>query len=99
MEYIYSALLLHKGNKAVDEGSLESVLKAAGIKADNSRIKAVVAALEGVNIDEVISQASLQPVATATTPSATESPPEKKEKPKEEEKKEEEVVGLGALFG
>ncbi len=99
MEYVYSALLLHSAGKEVNETNVKKVLEGAGIKVDEARIKALVAALEGVNIEEVIKQAAL-PVATA--PAKEEKKAEEKEKPKpeEEEKKAEEAVsGLASLFG
>ena len=101
MEYVYSAMVLHAAKKPVTEEGITSVLKAAGIHADASRVKALVAALEGVNIDEAIATAVAAPVAAAA-PAAKE---EKKEEKKKEEKKEEKVseaeaaAGLSALFG
>ncbi|MGC9189793.1 MAG: 50S ribosomal protein L12, partial [Conexivisphaera sp.] len=58
MEYVYAALLLHKAGKGVDEDSLKKVVEAAGISADEIRIKALVAALSQVNIDEVLKSAT-----------------------------------------
>jgi len=99
MEYIYGALLLHKAGHKVTEESLRKVLEAAGAKADSTKIKAVVASLEGVNIDEAMKKAAM-PVAAAAP---AESKVEKKEEKKapEEEKKTEEAAaaGLSALFG
>ncbi|HVL47212.1 MAG TPA: 50S ribosomal protein L12, partial [Candidatus Thermoplasmatota archaeon] len=54
MEYVYSALLLHSAGKKVDEAGVTAVLKAAGVEANEARVKALVAALDGVNIDEAI---------------------------------------------
>ena len=56
MEYIYAALLLHKAGKPVKEESVKAVLTAAGIAVDDARVKALVAALDGVNIEEAISK-------------------------------------------
>ena len=99
MEYIYGALLLHKAGHKVTEESLRKVLEAAGAKPDSAKIKAVVASLEGVNIDEAMKKAAM-PVAAAAP---AESKAEKKEDKKapEEEKKTEEAAaaGLSALFG
>ena len=67
MEYVYAAMLLHKAGKKVDESSVKKVLEAAGVKADDGRIKALVAALEGVNIEEAIKTAA---VAAAPAPAA-----------------------------
>jgi large subunit ribosomal protein L12 len=64
MEYIYAALLLHKAGKPINEESVKAVLTAAGIAVNDARIKALVAALDGINIDEAISKAAA-PVAVA----------------------------------
>ncbi len=99
MEYVYAALMLHSAGKKVDESGLLNVLKAGGIQVDEARVKALVAALEGVNIDEAIKSAAV-PTAAAAPAAAPAKPEEKKEEKKEEEKKEEEALaGLGALFG
>jgi len=102
MEYVYSAMVLHAAKKPVTEDGVTAVLKAAGVTPDAARVKALVAALEGVNIDEAIATAVAAPVAAA--PAA--GPAEKKEEKKKEEKKEEKGVseaeaaaGLSALFG
>jgi len=104
MEYVYAAMLLHKAGKPVDEDNVTRVLTAAGINADPARVKALVAALSEVNIDEAIkSSTAFMPVAAPAAPTVTpaEQKPAKEEKKKEEEgKKEEEALeGLGALFG
>ncbi len=65
MEYIYAAMLLHKAGQKVEEASVKKVLEAAGVKPDEARVKALVAALDGVNIDEAIKKAAV-PVAAAT---------------------------------
>ncbi|MEM7813611.1 MAG: 50S ribosomal protein P1 [Candidatus Aenigmatarchaeota archaeon] len=98
MNYIYAALLLHSAGKPINEEGLRAVVAATGTEPDVSRIKAMVSALEGVNIDEAISKAAM-PVAASAAPAA---PAEKKvEASAEEEKKkaEEAVEGLSALFG
>ncbi len=99
MEYIYAAMLLHKAKKPVDEASVTKILEAAGLKPEPARVKALVAALDGVDIEKAIEKAAVAPVI-AEIPAAA----EKKEKPKkskEEEKQEESkaAAGLGALFG
>jgi len=109
MEYVYAAMLLHKAGKPIDEKNLTDVLTAAGINADPIKVKALVASLTEVNIDEAIkSSPAMTPVATAApaaTPASTgpaaAKPGEEKKKKEEEEKKREEaaVEGLGALFG
>ena len=99
MEYIYSALLLHSAKKEINAENITKVLQAAGITPDEARVKALVAALEGVNIQEAISKAAM-PVAAAP---AAEAKAEKKEEKKEEEdvekRAEQAVEGLSSLFG
>ncbi len=104
MEYVYAALLLHKAGKPVDENGVTSVLKAAGVNVNEARVKALVASLEGVNIDEAISKAAIAaaPAPAAAAPAA--GAPAAAAAPKEEEKKKEEeeatgMEGLSALFG
>ena len=99
MEYIYAALLLHKAGKKVDENGVKAVLTAAGVAANESRIKALVAALDGVNIEEAISRAAIAPVAVAAAGAAA--APAKEESTEEHKKEDEEsgMAGLGALFG
>lgn len=102
MEYVYSAMLLHSAGKPVTEENLKKVLVAAGVKADDARLKALTAALEGVNIDEAIKTAVAIPAAAApAAPAAGPSEKKKEEKKDDEEKvsEEEAAAGLGALFG
>lgn len=95
MEYVYAAMLLHKAGKKVDENSVKKVLEAAGIHADDGRVKALVSALDGVDIDAAIKEAAVAQVVAA--PAAVE---HKKEEKKEEKKDEgAAAAGLGALFG
>lgn len=109
MEYIYAALLLHHAGKEIKEENVKAVMTAAGIAVEDVRVKSLVAALQGVNIEEAISKAAF--AAPAAAPAAQAAPaaapaaraaPAAEEKKKEEEKKEEEesgMAGLGALFG
>lgn len=103
MEYIYAALILHNAEKEVSEDAVTAILTAAGIDVDESRVKALIAALDGVNIEEAISKAAVAPVAAAAPAAAA--PVEaavEEEEEKEEDKEEEEesgMAGLGALFG
>ncbi len=102
MEYVYAALLLHNSGKKITEKDINVVLKAAGIDADPSRVKALIAALEGVNIGEAISQAAFTPVqapAATTHAEAASVAEEKKEEKKKEEAEETGMEGLSALFG
>jgi large subunit ribosomal protein L12 len=109
MEYVYAALLLHKLKQNITEDSIKNVVQAAGVTPDDVRVKALVAALSEVKIDEALKAAPVA-VAGAAAPAAAgpaaggggtgataaggEAPP------KEEEKKEEEALeGLSSLFG
>jgi large subunit ribosomal protein L12 len=104
MEYIYSAMLLHSAGQKITEEHVKKVLTAAGVKPDEGRIKALVASLDGVNIDEAIKTAAV-PVAAAPAAPTGAKTEEKKEEKKEKEKKKEDVseeeaaAGLSALFG
>jgi large subunit ribosomal protein L12 len=103
MEYVYAALLLHKAGKPVDENGVTSVLKSAGVAVNEARVKALVAALEGVNIEEAISKAAIAaapaPVAAAAGAPAAAAADEKGEEKKKEEEEATGMEGLGALFG
>ena len=104
MEYVYSALVLHAAGKEVTEDAVSAVLKAAGIEPDISRIKALTASLEGVDIDEAIATAVAAPAeapAAGAAPAADGGSTKEEEKEEEEEEvsEEEAAAGLGALFG
>lgn len=53
MEYTYAALILEESGEELNETNLTAVLDAAGCNVDESRVKALVAALEGVDVDGV----------------------------------------------
>ena len=104
MEYVYAALLLHSAGKSVTEEGIRNIVAASGVDADDVRIKALVAALEGVDITAVLSQAAAVPVAAAAAPvaaaTAAAAPAAKEEEEESKEAAEESgVEGLGALFG
>lgn len=106
MENIYAAMLLHKAGKEVNEQSVTSVLTAAGITADTVQVKALIAALSEVNIDEAIKAApTMMAAAPAAAAPAEQKPaaaaPEDKKKKAEDDKAKEDAAleGLGALFG
>jgi large subunit ribosomal protein L12 len=101
MEYIYSALVLHAAGKQVSEDAVAAILKSAGVEPDVSRIKALTASLEGVNIDEAIASAMVAAAPAAAAPAHAGPAAPAKEEPKEEEavSEEEAAAGLSALFG
>jgi len=99
MEYIYSAMLLHSAGKEITEASVTSILKAAGMEADSAKVKALIASLKDVNIEEAIEKAAtVQAAPVVTAAPAAEA---KKEAPVEEKGKTEEEAaqGLSSLFG
>jgi len=102
MEYVYAAMLIHKAGGKVEEATVKKVLEAAGVTPDEARVKALVASLENVNIDEAVEKAAVVGAApAAAAPAADDAAPAKEEKSEEDEKKgeEEAAAGLGALFG
>ncbi|MFT4260975.1 MAG: 50S ribosomal protein P1 [Candidatus Woesearchaeota archaeon] len=102
MEYVYAAMLLHRAGQKVDEASVTKVLTAANITVDDGRVKSLIAALDGVDIEEAIKSAVVSSAAAPAAASAGSDAPaeEKKEEKKEEEKDDTEAAaGLGALFG
>jgi large subunit ribosomal protein L12 len=104
MEYVYAALLLHKLKQNITEDNVKNVIKATGATPDEIRVKALVAALSEVNIDEALKAAptALSPTVPSAagggSSSATSAAPKEEEK-KEEKKEEEALEGLSALFG
>ena len=100
MEYVYSAMLLHSAKKEINEAHVTKVLEAAGITPDSARVKALVASLKNVNIEEAIAKAAVS-ATPAAAPAAGHGDHKAEAKPKEEEKKTEEeaAAGLASLFG
>jgi len=98
MELIYSALLLHTAKQPINEENVNKILNAAGIAPNSIKIKALIAALENVNIDEAISKASM-PVAAAAPVEAKEEKKEEKKEEDAEKRAEQAVEGLAGLFG
>ncbi|QLJ52692.1 MAG: hypothetical protein Sv326_0517 [Candidatus Fermentimicrarchaeum limneticum] len=97
MEYVYAAMLLHSAKQPISEDNVAKVVVASGMQVDQAKVKALVSALQGVNIEDAIKQAAM-PVAAVPAQAA----PEAKKEEKKEEKKpsaEEAAAGLSALFG
>ena len=99
MEYIYAALLLHRLNKPITEDNIRNVLTAAGANVNDARVKALVAVLSEIDIDEAIKSATVTPVVSPAPAGPPEEKKEEKKKEEEEEKEEEALAGLSALFG
>jgi len=103
MEYVYAALLLHKLQKDISEENLTSVVKASGAEVNEAQVKALVAALADVKIEDAIKAAPVA-VAAAAAPAAEaaggDEKKEKKEKKAADGKSEEQAMeGLSSLFG
>lgn len=97
MELIYAAMLLHRAKKDINEENVKKVMQAVGITKTDAEVKALVAALNGVDIDKAIKEAAT--VAVAAAPAAGQAPAAAAEK-KEEKKSEAEMsAGLASLFG
>ena len=102
MEYVYAAMMLHSAEKEIDEKSVGAVLKAAGVKADDARVKALVASLASVDIGEAMSQAIAAPAAAAPAAAAggaSSDAPAEEAAAEEEEDDGAGFEGLGSLFG
>ncbi len=104
MEYVYAALMLHKLQKEVTEENVTSVVKATGAEVNEAQVKALVASLADVNIEEAIKAA---PVAVAAAPAAPaadapadgDKKKEAKAEPPSEKQEEQAMEGLASLFG
>ena len=92
MEYIYGALLLHKLGQPVTAESLTKVINATGVKADEAKVKTLIASLQGIDIAAELANASSMASAPAAAPAAA-------KEEKKEEKPVESAAGLSALFG
>ncbi|AFO58276.1 50S ribosomal protein P1 [Natrinema sp. J7-2] len=115
MEYVYAALILNESDEEINEDNLTNVLDAAGVDVEESRVKALVAALEDVDIDEAVSEAAAVPAGGAAAGGAAGGEAAADEGGEEEEAEETSDVpdttdddddddeadgeGLGELFG
>ncbi|GGL56719.1 50S ribosomal protein P1 [Halocalculus aciditolerans] len=112
MEYVYAALILNESDEEINEDNVTAVLEAAGVDVEESRVKALVAALEDVDIEEAIETAAAVPAGGASGGAAAggsdeggeeeeESEDEAEAEAEEEEDEDEEASGegLGDLFG
>ena len=95
-----NSILSKSPEKDINEENVKSIIEAAGIESDDARIKALIAALEDVDIDEAMETTAMA-AAPAAAPAATETAVEEEEEEEEEEEasEEEAAAGLGALFG
>ncbi|AQL43792.1 50S ribosomal protein P1 [Halorientalis sp. IM1011] len=68
MEYVYAALILNETGEEINEDNITGVLEAAGVDVEESRVKALVAALEDIDIEEAVEQAAAVPAGGAAAP-------------------------------
>src|SRR6056297_1408940 len=113
MEYVYAALILNESGEEINEDNLTNVLDAAGVDVEESRVKALVAALEDVDIDEAVEEAAAVPAGGAAAGGAAaaeggdddddeaEETSDVPDTTDEDEEEEEDASGegLGELFG
>jgi large subunit ribosomal protein L12 len=113
MEYVYAALILNETGAEINEENITNVLESADADVEESRVKALIAALEDVDIDEAVEDAAAVPATAggaAAEPAAEEDEAEEEavdEQEEEEAEAEEEDdddddasgEGLGELFG
>ncbi len=97
-------MMLHSAEKDIDEKSVGAVLKAAGVEADDARVKALVASLASIDIGDAMSQAIAAPAAAAPAAAAaggSSDAPAAEEAAAEEEEEDDGAgfEGLGSLFG
>ena len=99
MEYVYAALMLHKLEKEVNEANVTSVVKATGAEDNEAQVKALVASLADVNIEDAIKAAPVAVAAAAPAAGGDEPKKEKKAEPPSEKQEEAAMEGLSSLFG
>jgi large subunit ribosomal protein L12 len=102
MEYVYAALILHKLQKEVTEENVTNIVKASGAEVNEAQVKALVASLADVNIEDAIKAAPVAVAAAAPAAEAASGGEEKKEakaEPPSEKQEEAAMEGLSSLFG
>lgn len=94
---VHAALMLHEGGKEINEDNIKNVIQSVGAQVDDSKVKALVASLKDVNIDEALKEA----VSVAAQPAAEEGEKKKEEESEEDKAKaaESASAGLSGLFG
>ena len=114
MEYVYAALILHESGEELNEDNITAVLESAGVDVEQSRVKALVAALEDVDIEEALETAAAVPAAGGAAPAggsddggddeadeadADDGADEAEADEGDDEEEEADGEGLGNLFG
>ncbi|MDT7890655.1 MAG: 50S ribosomal protein P1 [Candidatus Nanopusillus sp.] len=99
LEYIYAVWLLHEAKKEINADNIKKVLTSVGIEPNDAMVNAVLASLQGVDLDK-IKEESLSFAPVQVSPQQVEQKKEEKQEKKVEEKKEEQALeGLASLFG
>ena len=94
--------MLHKLQKEVTEENVTNIVKASGAEVNEAQVKALVASLADVNIEEAIKAAPVAVAAAAPAAEAASGGEEKKEakaEPPSEKQEEAAMEGLSSLFG
>ena len=94
--------MLHKLQKEVTEENVTNIVKASGAEVNEAQVKALVASLADVNIEEAIKAAPVAVAAAAPAAEAASGGDEKKEakaEPPSEKQEEAAMEGLSSLFG
>jgi large subunit ribosomal protein L12 len=113
MEYVYAALILNESGAEINEQNLTSVLEGAQVDVEKSRVKALVAALEDVDISQAVEEAAAVPASGgggaaggAGGAAESESEPDESEQAEQAEAEDDDDEddeaageGLGELFG
>jgi large subunit ribosomal protein L12 len=89
MEYIYAALILNETGEELNEENLTAVLESAGADVEESRVRALVAALEDVDIEAAVEQSAAVPAGGAGGAAAGGAAAEAQEEESEEAEAEE----------
>ena len=92
MELVYAALTLNESGKEVNEDNLSAIVDAVDLDVEDSEIKALIAALEDVDIEEAMETAVATGGGAAPAGGSSESADE------DEATEEEAAEGLGNLF-
>ena len=95
MEYVYAALILNEADAEINEDNVTAVLEGAGVDVEESRVKALIAALEDVDIEEAVAEAAAAPVPASGGAAEAEDDGGAEESADDEADGE----GLGELFG
>jgi ribosomal protein L12E/L44/L45/RPP1/RPP2 len=111
MNYLAAAMLIALAGKTPDEESIKKVLREAGTKADDGKIKKFIEQIKGKDVFKLAKEgiSKLGAGGASSAPAKAEKPaeakkedkkPAKKEEPKKEEPPaEEDAGGFGDLFG